>query len=297
LSKLTDEELVARLKKAKIGSDARKQLFEELWLKYEKTVDGMLWGSMSCSSAVDPEDIKSEIAIKLWSSIDKYQGKGTFASWLRQVVKGCIVDEIRKVTPLRHLFDLNVTEEMEKELNGGSVPMELRDMFKERKVSSLKDAVIRKQEDQWIISGKGTYIIRKEGAQLKIYRRRIVKKPAAVYENPEGDESETEVIDRLSNLIREPIDEGPEIELERKEEKEAIRKALNTMARKGKGEAKCARAIRWLHEEDWTKSAVANELRVSGATLNKLLDNNYKCLQNIMKTQSGKQINSKETRP
>jgi RNA polymerase sigma factor (sigma-70 family) len=260
LSGLPEKELIARIKRAEKGSDDRKQFFAHLWCTHERTIEKMLNKSAGYGPRdVDPQDIKQDVALKLWGSIDDYKGEVPFAHWLRRVVESCRVDAMRKVMPRRYLFSLDVTEETEEELNKGFVPVELREMFKTKRVSLAEDAAVNKQEGEWVISaGRGTYIVRTEGTKLKIYRQRLVEKPATHYQKTEEEMSEGEVLDRLSGYTSVYHTDDTTFEIVTATmTKEILKKALVIKAQMGKKEAKSAHVMELAFQQDLPRLEIA----------------------------------------
>ena len=298
LFQLSDDDLIAGFQQA-TGQNARVQFFEVLWLRSEQKVSDMVERSLRrrhCPwSGDDVLDIRVRVLSKVWSSLGRYRGTGRWDNWLRTIVATSTVDWIRKETGERHLFGLFLTPEDEKALNQGTVPDVVLSEFSARGSPStaqlLRNAAVDKHGDHWVIATEArTYVARKEANRLEVYRRRTIENPATGYGRPDEEESQTEILDRLSVKGSECQDDElikllrAEIE---GEQESRIQKALDVMARMGDREALWAKTVYWHFMKGLKKSELATSFRASGRTINKRLDCGLRLLKDILEEHFG----------
>ena len=295
LSELSEEELIARIKKAKRASGAQTLLFEELWLRYWGPLDRFVRRSAGeLATVVDHDDIRQKVIERVYDKIETYEGKGSFAAWLARVVERITIDTIRAETGLRKLFALDLAQEIEEVLEAGTIPESLILMFVKNGVNFAEIPELQKQGEDWLISpgkrtktGKGTwskYIARRNGDRLDIYRCSSKGKPMVGQWQPQEDQSDYDLLSRQSVNVQpvEPVGDDPVATAEGKMLSEALSRAFAAKAKLGPRELKCARATILIYRKGWTKEQVARLLRTSGTTLNTLLHENELLLQEML---------------
>ena len=75
IKKMSDEVLVEKIAKTRDTA-----LFEELYDRYEKIVYNKCYGFSS--NATEAEDLTQDVFLKLYLSVQKFNGKSKFSSWL-----------------------------------------------------------------------------------------------------------------------------------------------------------------------------------------------------------------------
>ena len=105
LSELSEEELINRLKNSPRNSEARNELFQELWCRYKNEVDRRLrhfvnYAPEGCDREYFLEEARQLTATKLYNSIDTYRRKCPFKHWLGVVIRSVVLDT-RRMQKLR----------------------------------------------------------------------------------------------------------------------------------------------------------------------------------------------------
>ena len=203
MDELTNEELAARIRGVEKGSREYNLLFGELWLACNAAIDRVLRSRLGRYpwywANEDVEDIKAEVAIKVWGSLDKYEGRGPFAAWVGRIAGNAVHDVIRERTGLKHLFSLDWSPAMEEVLDRCEVPDQLRAEFRDRNRSMLRDPEVLKQKQGqgWIIfadkagrsanTTRGRYKVWKNYDKLDVYHWGTPKEPPVHQREPAED--------------------------------------------------------------------------------------------------------------
>lgn len=80
--------LIEKSSKGDVGS------FEELIQPYQKKAFNIAYRMLG--NVEDASDVTQEALIKIYKSLDKYQGKSSFSTWVYSIVNNTCIDYIRK---------------------------------------------------------------------------------------------------------------------------------------------------------------------------------------------------------
>jgi len=101
LSELSEEELIKRLQNSPRNSEARNELFQELWCRYKNEVDSRLrhlinHAPAGCDREYFLEEARQLTAIKLHASVKDYRWECPFKSWFGRLIHSVVIDMWRK---------------------------------------------------------------------------------------------------------------------------------------------------------------------------------------------------------
>ena len=88
---------------AKLGEQ---KAYERLMKKYQKSIFGMA-KKMNGGNLHDAEEITQEVFIKAFSSIEKYDQKFAFSTWLFKIASNYIIDRMRKSKNIEYSLDID----------------------------------------------------------------------------------------------------------------------------------------------------------------------------------------------
>ena len=71
--------------------------FEELYEQYSQTIYQYIY--MLVGETRQAEDLTQETFTKAWRSLDRYEGKSTYKTWLTAIARYTVFDHLRKKTP------------------------------------------------------------------------------------------------------------------------------------------------------------------------------------------------------
>lgn len=295
LSELSDDELITGFQNATQQTE-RTGFFEELWLRYEHVVDQALTKARLRGNVVEYRDLKQGVVEKVWRKLHTYAREAPFAAWLSTVARNHAVDLIRCATGMRRLGDLELTDQIESQLNRGTIPQELSDLLEAKKISKLRDPRVEKQVDDWIISSgirtragrrtQGRYLVRINGDKLDIYRCRVIERTESDQTRKGVDQSDDNSVRRLNGHTSHRAGGDPAKNAEDDDRERALSRALAAKARMGGRQLRSAKALILIGRKGRTKTEVAQTLRMSGASLNSLLHENWKQLQGMLDPES-----------
>ena len=100
LSELSEGKLINQLQNSPRNSEARNELFQELWCRYKNEVDNRLrhlinYAPEGWDREYFLEEVRQLTAMKLHTSIDTYRRECSFKHWLGVVIRSVVIDTWR----------------------------------------------------------------------------------------------------------------------------------------------------------------------------------------------------------
>lgn len=87
------------------------QAFEALVAAYRRRVFGVAYAIVGSRAAA--EDVAQEVFVKLWKSLDRYDGRAQLSTWIYAITRNAAVSALRKIRPASSLSDEAVLAEAE----------------------------------------------------------------------------------------------------------------------------------------------------------------------------------------
>jgi RNA polymerase sigma-70 factor (ECF subfamily) len=87
------------------------QAFEALVAAYRRRVFGIAYAIVGSRAAA--EDVAQEVFVKLWKSLDCYDGRAQLSTWIYAVTRNAAVSALRRNRPASSLSDEAVLAEAE----------------------------------------------------------------------------------------------------------------------------------------------------------------------------------------
>ncbi len=124
--------LIEKSTKGDVGS------FEELIQPYQKKAFNIAYRMLG--NVEDASDVTQEALIKIFKSLDKYQGKSSFSTWVYSIVNNTCIDYIRKNKKTNVVY-----LDQELQARDGSYKMEIADEM------NTPEYLFEKQETQKMV--------------------------------------------------------------------------------------------------------------------------------------------------
>jgi RNA polymerase sigma-70 factor (ECF subfamily) len=87
------------------------QAFETLVRSYRRRVFGVAYAIVGSRAAAD--DVAQEVFVKLWKSLDRYDGRAQLSTWIYAITRNAAISALRKQRPAGSLSDEAVLAEAE----------------------------------------------------------------------------------------------------------------------------------------------------------------------------------------
>ncbi len=87
------------------------QAFEALVSSYRRRVFGIAYAIVGSRAAA--EDVAQEVFVKLWKSLDRYDGRAQLSTWIYAITRNAAISALRKQRPVGSLSDAAVLAEAE----------------------------------------------------------------------------------------------------------------------------------------------------------------------------------------
>jgi RNA polymerase sigma-70 factor (ECF subfamily) len=101
-----DEPILERLR---AGRSA--EAFEALVAAYRRRVFGVAYAIVGSRAAA--EDVAQEVFVKLWKSLDRYDGRARLSTWIYAITRNAAISALRRDRPSGSLSDAAVLAEAE----------------------------------------------------------------------------------------------------------------------------------------------------------------------------------------
>ena len=87
------------------------EAFAALVAAYRRRVFGLAYSVVGSRAAA--EDVAQEVFVKLWRSLDGYDGRAQLSTWIYAITRNAAISALRKERPTRSLSDPEVLAEAE----------------------------------------------------------------------------------------------------------------------------------------------------------------------------------------
>jgi RNA polymerase sigma-70 factor, ECF subfamily len=87
------------------------QAFEALVASYRRRVFGVAYAIVGSRAAA--EDVAQEVFVKLWKSLDRYDGRAQLSTWIYAITRNAAISALRRQRPASSLSDEAVLAEAE----------------------------------------------------------------------------------------------------------------------------------------------------------------------------------------
>jgi RNA polymerase sigma-70 factor (ECF subfamily) len=166
---LSDEEIIEIIQK-----DKKKDLFSELFDRYSKKV------YHTCLSMVNSQEIAEDLAhdifLKVFVSLQKYDGKASFSTWLYRISSNFCIDYIRKhkrrsekIEDYTYELETNTEEDNERELLSSKTEL-LRKILDELEPEDKMALLMKYQEDMSIKQISQVFEISQSAVKMRLKR-------------------------------------------------------------------------------------------------------------------------------
>jgi RNA polymerase sigma-70 factor (ECF subfamily) len=87
------------------------EAFEALVAAYRRRVFGMAYAIVGSRAAA--EDVAQEVFVKLWRSLDRYDGRARLSTWIYAITRNAAISALRRERPAASLTDAATLAEAE----------------------------------------------------------------------------------------------------------------------------------------------------------------------------------------